>query len=231
MKKILVTLITALALSFAAHAQELPQFTASNFEGWQYNNPGISLSTTDIARGNIVLYVTRQGLVLQLTSPLFSCQSLDSIEASLIWFTQYYYDSSFDLNKTALTMAIDDETGAALDSVTYLPEAAGSTHYPVIRLAVPQGLNTARVRFVSWKADVVSCGAIKRALLTGIAATPHDDPQPGDIDSNGVVNISDATMLIQALMLEQQVPNADFDGNGIINITDATLLIDYVLKN
>ena len=32
-------------------------------------------------------------------------------------------------------------------------------------------------------------------------------------------------------MLEQQVPNADFDGNGIINITDATLLIDYVLRH
>ena len=221
MKKIIATLVTVLVFSFAAKGQELPQFTASNFEGWEYNNPGIPLSTTDIARGNIVLYVTRQGLVLQLTSPLFSCQGIDSIEASLIWFTQYYYDSSFDLDKTALTMAIDDETGTALDSV----------HYPVIRLAVPHGLNTARLRFVSWKADVVSCGAIKRALLTGIASTPHDDPQPGDIDNNGVVNISDATLLIQALMLEQQVPNADFDGNGVVNITDATLLIDYVLRH
>lgn len=231
MKKIIATLVTVLVFSFAAKGQELPQFTASNFEGWEYNNPGIPLSTTDIARGNIVLYVTRQGLVLQLTSPLFSCQGIDSIEANLIWFTQYYYDSSFDLDKTALTMAIDDETGTALDSVTYLPDAPGSTHYPVIRLAVPHGLDTARLRFVSWKADVVSCGAIKRALLTGIAATPHYDPQPGDIDNNGVVNISDATLLIQALMLEQQMPNADFDGNGVVNITDATLLIDYVLRH
>lgn len=231
MKKIFAALVTVLALSFTATGQELPQFTASNFEGWTYNNPGIPLSTTDIARGNIVLYVTRQGLALQLTSPLFSCQGIDSIEASLIWFTQYYYDSSFDLDKTALTMAIDDETGTAIDSVTYLPEAPGSTHYPVIRLAVPPGLDTARLRFVSWKANVVSCGAIKRALLSAITASPHEEPQPGDIDGNGVVNISDATLLIQALMLEQQMPNADFDGNGVVNITDATQLIDYVLRH
>ena len=231
MKRILFAFIAAVALSLALSAQELPKFTATNYEGWNYNNPGVALTTSNIAGGNIVLYVTSQGLALQLTSPLFNCQSIDSIEANLIWFTQYYYDSSFDLNKTVLTMAIDDEEGNPLDSVTYIAEESGSTHYPSIKLAVPRGLETARLRFVSWKANVVSCGAIKRALLTGIAASPHDDPQPGDVDGNGVVNISDATMLIQALLVDQEVSNADMDGNGIVNISDVTMLIEWLMHH
>ena len=89
MKRIISFLITAAVSCLFIHAQELPQFTATNFEGWEYNNPGLSLSTTNISGGNIVLYVTRQGLVLKLTSPLFSCQDIDSIEAKLIWFTRY----------------------------------------------------------------------------------------------------------------------------------------------
>lgn len=231
MKRILFAIIAALVLPLALTAQELPKFTATNYEGWNYNNPGVALTTSNIAGGNIVLYVTSQGLTLQLTSPLFSCEGIDSIEANLIWFTQYYYDSAFDLNKTALTMAIDDEQGNPIDSVTYLAEESGSTHYPSIKLAVPRGVQTARLRFVSWKANVVSCGAIKRALLTGIAATPHDDPLPGDVDGNGVVNISDITMLIQAVMTDMEVNNADMDGNGSINISDITMLIQWLLTH
>ena len=76
-------------------------------------------------------------------------------------------------------------------------------------------------------------GAIKRALITGIAATtpPDDDPIPGDVDGNGVVNISDVTTLIQAVLMSSDITNGDIDGNGVVNITDVTMLIDQVLRH
>ena len=55
----------------------------------------------------------------------------------------------------------------------------------------------------------------------------------GDVNGDGVVNPTDATVLINALLNENYsavvIPNADMDNNGIINITDAIQLINYLL--
>ena len=55
----------------------------------------------------------------------------------------------------------------------------------------------------------------------------------GDVDGNGVVNVTDVTLLIGYALSnvgEINVTNADCDGNGEINITDVTMLIGYVLN-
>lgn len=55
----------------------------------------------------------------------------------------------------------------------------------------------------------------------------------GDVDGNGLVNVTDATVLINALLNENfsgiNEANADVDGNGALNVTDATLLIGFLL--
>lgn len=55
----------------------------------------------------------------------------------------------------------------------------------------------------------------------------------GDVNSDGVVNPTDATVLIGALLNEDlsavNVANADMDGNGDVNVTDAIQLINYLL--
>lgn len=55
----------------------------------------------------------------------------------------------------------------------------------------------------------------------------------GDVDDNGVVNITDVTQLINYLLngsVTINYPNADCDGTSSINITDVTLLINYLLN-
>ena len=56
---------------------------------------------------------------------------------------------------------------------------------------------------------------------------------PGDVNNDGLVNITDVTRLINLLSTGDPVvsdyPAADFDGNGVINITDVTKLISYLL--
>ena len=227
------SLLLAAATCLTAASQQLPQFNSNEFQGWTYNNPNVELTSNNIGRGKIVLYKNQAGLVLTLTSPLFTCQGMDSIHATVSWYTKGYADPSFDLSKAALTMALDDESGTALDSVTVHPTTLGSSHELDLSVPVPTGVSAARLRFVSCEADVVSGGAIKRAIITAVAASPHDEPIPGDVDGNGAVNITDAIAVINYILSNDSggidLTAADMDGNGTVNITDAIALINRIL--
>ena len=62
----------------------------------------------------------------------------------------------------------------------------------------------------------------------------EDDFLLGDVNGDGLVNISDATMLINYLLNGTGVIDeraADMNGDGVVNITDATLLISMLLNS
>ena len=52
----------------------------------------------------------------------------------------------------------------------------------------------------------------------------------GDVNGDGLVNITDVTALITAVLNEIRVSNGDLNGDGLINITDVTALITIVLN-
>ena len=55
--------------------------------------------------------------------------------------------------------------------------------------------------------------------------------QPGDVNGDGNVNISDVTTLIDILLAGTTPPaGSDVDGNGSVNISDVTALIDLLLN-
>ena len=70
---------------------------------------------------------------------------------------------------------------------------------------------------------------------TGVCYTPLTiivDYVPGDVNGDGLVNITDATLLINYLLNDSQdelTPAADVNGDGLFNITDATELINRLL--
>lgn len=220
-------------MALTALGQSLPQFTYDNYDGWSYNNPGLELNGDNIGDGRIVLYVSTAGVVLQLISPSFSCQGIDNITSTVTWFTRNIANSEFDLSRTALTLAIDDVEGNPMDSVTVTPTTPGvRTHMLDFTIPVPKGLTTARLRLVAWRANVVSCGAVRSATF---AAESSSAPTTltGDVDGSGTVNISDVTTLIDYLLNNDTVinrENADVDGDGTINISDVTALIDTLLS-
>ena len=55
----------------------------------------------------------------------------------------------------------------------------------------------------------------------------------GDVNNDNVVNITDVTTLISAVMAENfdaiNFTNSDMNGDGVINITDVTMLINAVM--
>ena len=58
---------------------------------------------------------------------------------------------------------------------------------------------------------------------------------PGDVDGDGHINISDVTALIDYLLSSDassiNLTGADVDGDGKVTISDVTVLIDMILSN
>ena len=224
MMKKLFLLLSIILTAAMAMGQDLPYFAYNSFEGWIYNNPGLELNEQNISQARIRLYVDSQGLVVTLTSPEFSCASLDSIHAVVIWRSGN--------QSVALTMVLDDVDGTPLDSVSSLPSSASHDQTFSMTIPVPSRLTTARLRFVSWNATAATSGAVKRITLTGITGQPHEELL-GDVDGNGIVNIGDVTSLISIVLSGRTDINqeaCDIDKNGRITINDVTLLINLILR-
>lgn len=231
MKTILASLLAVIA-TVTLTAQELPQFSDTQFEGWSYNNPNVPLDGERIANGKIVLYKDSQGRVLTLTSPDFLCQGIDSIKATVDWYTPTFNSSSFDINKATLTMTIDDADGTPIDSVTVTTPKKASKHTLRLALPMPQGLTSCRLRFLSWTGDYISSGAVRGIILTAAGAVPQEVIS-GDADGDGHISISDVTCLIDYLLSGNtpiNLANADVNRDGSITIADVTALIDKLLS-
>ena len=171
MKRQILTFAACAAMALTALGQSLPQFTYDNYDGWSYNNPGLELNGDNIGDGRIVLYV--------------SCQGIDSISSTVTWFTRNIANSEFDLTRTALTLAIDDVDGNPVDSVTVTPTTPGvRTHMLDFTIPVPKGMTTARLRLVAWRANVVSCGAVRSATFTAESSS-GPTTSTGDVDGSG----------------------------------------------
>ena len=60
----------------------------------------------------------------------------------------------------------------------------------------------------------------------------YNDPAGGnkdDLNGDGTVNVSDVTMLINAILLGETASQFDIDDNGTVNVSDVTMLINHVL--
>lgn len=232
MKKNIMPLLVMACIAMAAMGQQVPQFAYDDFEGWTYNNPGMPLTPNNISGGKIFLYVGQDGLVLMLTSPQFCCTGMDSITARVNWYTPSFRDPGFELSRTALTLAIDNEQGSPIDSVTCIPTTTGtSRHWLNFAIAVPPSVNTIRMRLVSWQANVVSSGAVKQATFEAVS-TPSPPPLLGDVDGDGELSVSDVAMVInQALGIthHDDITPFDLDHDGEVGVSDVSMLISMVL--
>lgn len=62
--------------------------------------------------------------------------------------------------------------------------------------------------------------------------TGNPDDEPGDLNGDDVVNITDAIILINIILNDLDAPTAaDFNADQKVNITDATALIYHILNN
>lgn len=227
MKRVLL-IFAALLVSLSLHAQ-LPQFSNVDFDGWNYSNPAIELTGSNIVNNRIVLYTNSEGRHLTLTSPPFACHGGQTLDMTVTWITTQWQSSKFVVSKVALTAALVDDNGVALDSVTWTPASVSQTNKVNLSLTVPGGVTSARLRFASWNADVNSNGAVRKIEITEGAAALD-----GDVNLDGEVNIADVNAVIDIILGSNaddgQLARADVNHDGEINIADVNAIIDIIFR-
>lgn len=222
--KRLLPLLAAMVMALAVSAQ-VPQFSSEDFAGWIYTNPAIPLNQSSILNNRIVLYTTSTGLQLTLTSPDFSCFGGQVINMRVTWITDQWRDSGFDVNKVALTAALLDANGVAVDSVTAIPVNVSRTNYLNMSITVPRGMTSAALRFASWKANVNNCGAVREIAITSVLK--------GDVNLDGEITIADINAIIQVILGGQVSDDlrgrADVNEDKEVTVADINSVIDLIV--
>ena len=223
MKK-LITLIAVMAMACVARA-EMPQFSSQSFTDWVYTNPAIELNQSTILANRIVLYTTSVGLQLTLTSPPFDCHASETITMDVTWITDQWQSSGFNVSKVALTAALLDKDGVAVDSVTYNPVSVSRTNHVALSITVPDGMTEARIRFASWKADVYSSGAVRQINMSSSLR--------GAVNLDGEVTVADVNAVI-GVILGGAVDDAlrrraDVNRDSEVTLADVNAVIDIIV--
>lgn len=217
-------LIMALLTVAACHGQ-VPQFSSSDFADWVYTNPGIEVNQDNILANRIVLYTDNQGRQLTLISPRFDVRTGQTIDLSVTWVTRFWQSEEFVVYKAGFTAAIINQDGVAVDSVTFTPTSLRRENQVNLSLTVSHGMRNARLRLASWKADIVSSGAVR-----SIEATSYFK---ADVNLDGEVSLADANAVIDIIVGGTQddelARRADVNGDGEISLADINAVIDVIV--
>ena len=141
------------------------------------------------------------------------------------WVQKYQHDHVFRL-------AIGSVFGSALN-------ITGETFKNEYTVALPTSWNTDKMEVIAFVSRPLANGA--SGDYTDMAVNQvfkrklgeFDEPTfiRGDVDGNGLVNISDVTELINYLLSGAEAPEAaDCDMSGNVSITDVTELINFLLS-
>ena len=219
-----LTVACAMMLVSVLMAQ-VPQFSYKEYADWIYSNPGIELNADNIRNNRIYLYTNSQGKPLTLTSPLFNCHVGETISMDITWVTDQWQTDGFVVSKVALTAAILNEQGVAVDSVTFTPTSVSRNNYINLSIVVPHGVHKARLRFASWKADVRSNGAVRQIVMTS--------ELKADVNLDGEVTVADVNAVIDVIvgsgMDQQVIQRADVNGDGEVTVADINQVIDAII--
>ena len=211
--------------SMLAMTAQVPQFSKDNFDGWIYVNPSIELTQQNILNNKIVLYTTSKGLQHTLTSPEFACRVGQTIDMTVTYVTDQWQNSNFVKSKVALTAALLDEQGGTVDSVTFNPTSLSRTNYVNLSLMVSRSIPNARLRFVAWKADVNSSGAVRQIEMTSSLR--------GDVNLDGEVSVADVNAVIDVILGsnadESLRQRADVNRDGEVSVADINSVIDVIM--
>jgi len=217
--------ITAMMMLMALCMQgQVPQFSPNEYEDWVYTNPGIELNHDNIQANRIVLYTNSEGLPLTLISPRFDCRTGQTIDMTVTWVTRFWSSEDFVVSKAGLTAAIIDQNGEAVDSVTFTPTSLARENQVNLSLYVSHGFKNARLRFASWKADIVSSGAIRRLVATSSFKA--------DVNLDGEVTVADVNAIIGIIIGgatdDELNDRADVNGDGEVSLADINAVIDVI---
>ena len=96
------------------------------------------------------------------------------------------------------------------------------------------GWNKKNLQVVAYIGNYDSNDATNCVVENSIAVSPAAyTPASGDIDGDGLINVSDATVLGDKVLGEANYSDmkCDINGDGIVNVSDVTALIAIILNS
>lgn len=221
-KTALVALCLVLALT--AYAQKLAQFDLNNFNGWTYTRTGVDLSSDYICGNKVNLYGK-----YMLVSPLFSVSNVKYVKVQARIVAKDYAQSKYSLAKASPTIELLNEQGEVVASQKHTFGEALQVQEFTDYVAVADGSKKVCMRISAPNADVSSTGAVSELLLT--ASLSDGSKVVGDIDGDGICDVTDVTLLIN-IILDRSVTSdvADVNADGVVDVSDVTTLINIILK-
>ena len=138
--------------------------------------------------------------------------------------------AQYSVNSYTLTVNFVDENGSPVAEAftgTYVYNTAYSVVCPAVEGYTP-GSETV---FGTMPAHDLTLTVVYTA------DEPAAEPLPGDVDCNGVVDMSDVSLLFSYLngvtvqITEQGMTNADANGDGVVNVMDITAIFNIIANS
>lgn len=226
----LLAMVMLFAMTCTASAEEAVTITVGAIDG---NVGDVVQVPVTVSEGHYMvngrIFLTYDPTVLELQAvcddadnPYFETVNTDILDSSFMW--AFNVPTAGKANFVFATSAdVGNAAGGAIYTLTFkLLRKAEST----ITVTVPE------IRTNSGEEDTDAV----LTLVDGAVKVTEVDTTPavrGDINSDGVVNLSDATRLFYYInglleLTEQQMLNADLTGDGIVDLNDASRLFYYV---
>lgn len=224
-RSLALALFIVASLCSITHGQELlQQFDPTHFSGWTYINAGdIELNQTNIARNRITLLTTEQGNATELVSPAVNCLRADMLKVEVLYeaFSTDYITDRLTLNIEAV-----NADGSTLSQASVAAKAGMLEQTLTVTIGVNRNANPT-LHFTAPRADKDNCAAVRRIRIYGLQR------KDGDLNSDGNVDVSDVSLLIDVVLGKPvtlaEDTDTDLNNDGNTDVSDVSLLIDYIL--
>ncbi len=232
MKKIylLISMVLAAITMQAGVAEDLLlQFDLNHFDNWTYHREGVVLDYDLVAQNRVTLFTTVNGEKCTLESPEFSSQGIDSLKVLI----SYILDEEFNPTKVAPRIEVLDIEGNVL-RVVDIPVQPAVIIQNLETMVDVAGLPDATLLFSAPKAKEAEgvFPAVKAIKVWAVSTggTPH---VPGDVNGDGIVDVSDVNIVINVMLGKNQDPQvklwADLNDDGSVDVSDVNAVINIML--
>lgn len=199
-----------------ADGNELNRFWTNDFGMRAYDGSGLMTSESFSNELDQVLYPDNW-----LISPEFTVN--DAFDASF-----YYAGQSIDYYDGYFAVYVATDGGENWEQIADL-YSAYAYQPAIIDLSQYEG-QTIQVAFRHYDVCYIFRINIDLVQFWGDAVMVTDEPLMGDVDDNGVVDSTDALLILRyskgrATLTDEQLAAADTDGNGVANAQDSVTIL------
>ena len=188
-----------------------------NFTTWSFNKSGIRAPGEKNCNGT-------NAVMMKKPSTFYSVEplSLDFIMAQATFFNpgtsaaKYTLEYSLDGGATWIKASTTDHLDAAV-----VPEKSQSVARWFLHLNASQPA-TFRIAMTG--------GGMGSTYVDDFVLFYNDNVTVGDVNDDGMVNITDINALIHFILTSQMSPAGDVNGDGVVNIADINVVIGEILK-